>query len=524
MDSDSKDRDDWKKFSDAKNAKMFVIGHPYFNKSLTLDVENRLMHYFTGAPNISALHNRRTNPQNRYFTQEQFDEVFSSIWRQLRSYDKKLFPTERIIKDSALFKASPFHKLTQEQIDAKREIYEAIQFSLEREGTGHLILVKGEAGAGKTVLLSSLFYELFQDQQAQGDPFAFQDLDAYLLVNHDEQLTVYEAIARKLGLVKKNDNRVSRPTRFINNNSEEHPVDVVLVDEAHLLWTQGKQSYRGKNQLVDLMKRAKVVVAVFDENQILAANQYWEPETQAKLMSTQPREITLKNQMRMDAAPETVEWVRGIVDQQFVGTLNLNANGQDSANFQVKVFDDPVELHEAVKEQASKVEHGLSRLLATFDWEYTSNHQGRTFTVDVGKLSLPWNKETERELNKTEKRAIANLAWAEQKHTVNEVGSTFTIQGFDLNFAGVIIGPSVKYRDGRVVFDPSASKNKSATNRRTLLDGSKLSVAERLLRNELNVLLTRGVHGLYIYAVDKELQRALKQATNPTYFTGSGDA
>lgn len=40
-------------------------------------------------------------------------------------------------------------------------------------------------------------------------------------------------------------------------------------------------------------------------------------------------------------------------------------------------------------------------------------------------------------------------------------------------------------------------------------DGSKINVSEQLLENELNVLLTRDVHGLYIYAVDDELRNAL---------------
>ncbi|EQC72703.1 hypothetical protein HSISS2_201 [Streptococcus sp. HSISS2] len=39
-----------------------------------------------------------------------------------------------------------------------------------------------------------------------------------------------------------------------------------------------------------------------------------------------------------------------------------------------------------------------------------------------------------------------------------------------------------------------------------------MNYGEILLRNELNVLLTRGVNGLYIYAVDEELQQALKNA------------
>ena len=75
----------------------------------------------------------------------------------------------------------------------------------------------------------------------------------------------------------------------------------------------------------------------------------------------------------------------------------------------------------------------------------------------------------------------------------------------------MIIGPSVKYRDGKLIFDKQASKNKKATNQRTWKH-QKIDVSEELLRNELNVLLTRGVHGLYIFAVDEELQQALLRA------------
>ena len=104
------------------------------------------------------------------------------------------------------------------------------------------------------------------------------------------------------------------------------------------------------------------------------------------------------------------------------------------------------------------------------------------------------------------------MSWAEQEHTIYEVGSTYTIQGFDLNYVGVILGPSVKYRDGKIVFDPSCSKNKKAVQNRTLSDGTKQNFAQTLLRNEINVLLTRGVNGLYIYAQDEELREALKHA------------
>ena len=92
----------------------------------------------------------------------------------------------------------------------------------------------------------------------------------------------------------------------------------------------------------------------------------------------------------------------------------------------------------------------------------------RYWEVMIGKWHKPWNRELESELTRKEKRAIKGLAWAEQPQTINEVGSTFTIQGFDLNYAGVILGPSVKYRNGKVIFDPSESCNEKAIRNRYL--------------------------------------------------------
>lgn len=263
-------REDWKSLAESYSAEMFIIGHEYFNKSLTLDIENRLMLYLSSVENINQLYNRRSNQQNEYFTSEYFEEIFTKVWKELHKKNSKLFPVENVIKDSAIFKASPFHKLTKEQINAKEEIKAKIIETLNTGLDGQLIFVTGAAGSGKTVLLSSLFYDLFQGIEDEDGQYNLEELDNYLLVNHDQQLTVYQQIAKKLNLITKQKNdRVGKPTSFINRYSPENKVDVILVDEAHLLWTQGKQSYRGSNQLIDLLDRAKVVVAVFDLDQVL---------------------------------------------------------------------------------------------------------------------------------------------------------------------------------------------------------------------------------------------------------------
>lgn len=510
---DTKVRDDWAELGNSRTASMYVVGHELFNKSLTLDVENKLMLYMTGLDHVRRLNNRRTNAQRNYYTQEHFDEIFDSIWRGLRQRDKKLFPDVEVIRNSALFKASPFHKLTDEQQRAKQQILDrAMQLLREETADGELILVKGEAGAGKTVLLSSLFYEFFQAQDEDESPFSFQNYDAYMLVNHKEQLTVYQEIAKKLGIEKREGERVFKPSTFINlmkNNGSK--ADVVLVDEAHLLLTQGNQGYRGKNQLRDLLSIAKLVIVIFDKKQIMAANQHWEPD---ELLNLEVRAgagniIELKNQIRMQAATSTVSWVKSIVEEGILRQLPKDDKGYD-----LQVFDSASAMHRKIKERAQDQSRGLSRIVATYDWYWHSKapEGGGTWNVTIGDFSLPWNNELKRHFTRSQTSAIANKAWAEQEHTIDEVGSTHVIQGFDLNYVGVILGPSVKFRNGRVVHDPLETSNKSAARRRTLASGEKKSLVENLLKNELNVLLTRGVKGLYIYAVDDALREALAEA------------
>lgn len=509
---DPKKREDWESLANSDDSKMYIIGHDYFNKSLTLDIENKLMMYMSSIDSVQSVYNRRTNQQKEYYTVDKLDEIFSKIWRKLRNKNKTLFPVEKIIKDSALFKASPFHKLSDEQIQAKDKVILKIMEALTRNQSGELILVAGEAGSGKTVLMSSLFYELKQLAQEESENIVLQEANSYLLVNHEQQLKVYQQIANKLGITsKKVPNLVSKPTTFINNHTPEEKADVVIVDEAHLLWTQGKQSYRGKNQLYDLMERAKVVVAVFDINQVLTTEQYWEEEELLTLeheANLKGNFIRLENQMRINASQSTINWIRSMIDDRKINPILKDIKGYD-----LKIFNHPEELYQAIRKKAKDENSGISRITATFDWEYVDKRKPEKddyWRVKIGNWSLPWNLQLPQ--MKEQKRKNRNLSWAEQEQTIDEVGSTFTIQGFDLNYAGVIIGPSVKYRNGEIVFDRSFSQNKKATRQRTLKNGKKEQFSDMLLKNELNVLLTRGVNGLYIYAVDEELQKALLNA------------
>ena len=498
-------RDDWRDFATSSTTKMFVIGHNHFNKSLTLDIENRLMLYLSSVDNVTRVQNRRGNPQNEYYTSDELDSIFSKIWRSLNKKNQFLFPAESIVRNSAIFKSSPFHKLTTEQIKAKNEIIFKITSALSKNEFGTLILVKGEAGAGKTVLMSSLIDDLLNSDDTE---FIRENNTINLVVNHDDQLSVYKEIEKKLewksGL---NLDVTMKPTQFLNAlKKQDVDAGIVVIDEGHLLLTAKNQAYQGGNHLKDILSKSKVVVLVYDDNQIMNKSQIWVDDSFLTLQHHAKQSgnlIELNNQMRIKASESTVSWIRKIVDERIITKLKKDKN------YDIQIFNSPKELQDAIKLKDKNQHLGISRLIATYDWDYSSQSKPIDkdyWCVEIDDWSCPWNRELHRD------KKDSKLSWIEQPQTINEVGSTFTVQGFDLNYAGVIIGPSVKYRNGEVKFDISASKNKGAVQNRKLDNGEMRNFGVDLLKNELNVLLTRGVNGLYIYAVDEELQAALKKA------------
>lgn len=170
---------------------VYFFGHKLFHKSLTLDIENKLIDFFL-AMETAHTHNGRGNAQGYYFGDDSVDDIFSMIWRELRKDNPDLFLTEASIKKSAIYKASPNHRLTKDQKAAKQLIIDRTVDAILTGKTNQLIFVEGEAGTGKTVLTSSAFYGVIENELLQS-----LDLSCYMLMNHEEQRNVYKNMARQ---------------------------------------------------------------------------------------------------------------------------------------------------------------------------------------------------------------------------------------------------------------------------------------------------------------------------------------
>ena len=95
------------------------------------------------------------------------------------------------------------------------------------------------------------------------------------------------------------------------------------------------------------------------------------------------------------------------------------------------------------------------------------------------------------------------------------MGSIHTIQGYDLNFAGVVIGRDLSYDPiaGKITFQRDSYFDTKGKEDNPRL-GLKFSDSELLeyVVNIYRVLLTRGIKGTFVYVVDPKLRNFLASA------------
>ena len=472
-----------------------LIKHEKFNRSATFHLETKLINYFLGDEKYILQNKSKTQNDftHNYYEKPYYDdEVFKEVWKMLLA-QKLVNQDLHVIENKDIFKLSPFKELSLEQLDLKEKVLEFCekQIQVPEQAYGSLLVIEGEAGVGKSVVLSSIFNTI---QERTKEPNSnLKDTENYLVVHHEEMYKTYQGIAKKVKHLKSKD--FSKPTPLINKLKKENKkVDILLVDEAHLLLTKQDvwKNFKDDNHLEELLKLAKIVIIIFDKNQILKIKSFWNEKaiTRIKKLAPSVEEYKLTNQFRMQAPSDVMEWVNELKEK------NVTNFPKQSDDYEFKVFETMKEMHEVVKERNE--EYGLSRVVSTFD--YLHMKDGETYYVKEsnGDYQLPWNTTS------------SKYTWAEKPETIDEVGSIYTVQGFDLNYVGVVLGPSVQYDDEKeeLVIDYTLYKDKEAYAGMGTIENVP-EAKEQIVLNSINVLLKRGIKGLYIYASNEKLRQKL---------------
>lgn len=493
-----------------------------FNKSVCLDLESYLIRLLAGDGRFQVLNRNEGITNADYYGREGYQATFRAIFDDL--LERGLFTRPvRDIENSDLFKLSPFKALTQDQAIAVDDILSGLFEDLD-VGTSSRIVIQGDPGTGKTVVAIYLM-KLLSDikhadlsQQVDGDSL----LSEFFVPGYPELLEDF-----KVGLVvpqqslRKSIQRVFRQTPGLHRSqvltpfevgNRDEQFDLLIVDEAHRLNQRAAQAAGPLNSMfkninLRLFGRDDPEITQLDWINKQSQNQLYlvdgaqsvrpadlPPAAIEGLVDTARgarRHYQLTSQMRVRAGQDYVGYIRGVLD----GTVTTR---ESFTGYDLRMYDDLGDLRAAL--MVREHEEGLARLLAGYAWKWTSKNDHDAIDIELDGLRLQWNS--------------ADVDWVNTPDSVDEVGSIHTIQGYDLNYAGVIIGKDLRYdvASDRIVFDRRNYHDpRGTTNNRLLGITYTDDDILQFVRNIYAVLLTRGVLGTYVYVCDPPLRAHLRR-------------
>ena len=242
-------------------------------------------------------------------------------------------------------------------------------------------------------------------------------------------------------------------------------------------------------------------VFLLDEFQVVRPGEQGTVDDIEKASADRGIEVTkidLDAQFRCGGSEEYVLWVKRLLGLEPGGPIRWTGD----AGFDVEVADSPYEMEAYL---ATKLEGGYSaRMAAGYCWPWGDPQPDGTIPADVriGDWAKPWNLKGDRSVG----GAPAAALWATDPAGFGQVGCVYTAQGFEYDYAGVIFGPDLVWRDGGWIAVRSANKDPDFKNRAKVSDED----FDRLVRNVYKVLLTRGMRGVSLYSTDPQTLKHLR--------------
>lgn len=495
-----------------------VVFDDRFNASACLDLESFLIRLLGGDGKYDLLNLNEGITNQDYYQRTEYNETFKEVFEELRArgYFERTIPQ---IENSDLFKLSPYKALNTEQGIAVLDIMEGLVKDLET-GNRTLAAIQGDPGTGKTIVgiyLMKLMRDLATfdpTDEIDGDSM-FSDLFAQGNREHFEGLRIGLVVPQKS--LRQSIRRVFKKVPALRGAAVLTPYDVadavedfdvIIVDEAHRLTQRAAQSHgtltkrygeitrrlfgtddHSINQLDWIRKRARHTILLLDTAQSVRPADI-EPEVFEKVLdeaSAQKRLYPLQTQMRVKGGKEYLEFARAMISDDPPEAI------PELEEYELELFDDLGAMHERIRER--NAEHGLARLVAGYAWKWRSKNRSGEHDIELDGVSLDWN--------------VSDVDWIASKTSLEEVGSIHTVQGYDLNYAGVIIGPDLRIdpktgllaADRANYFDTKGKSNNTMRKRPTT-DEDLL----RYITNIYRVLLTRGMRGTYVYVCDPLLR------------------
>jgi uncharacterized protein len=284
--------------------------------------------------------------------------------------------------------------------------------------------------------------------------------------------------------------------------TEANAFDALVVDEAHRLNEKsGLYGNLGENQIKEIILSSWSSIFFVDDDQVVTLSDIGhtaELDKWAKSAGAEVTHLQLASQFRCNGSDGYMAWL-----DNMLGIRETANDTLDPKEFDFRVIDSPNELHKLIAERNAV--NNKSRVVAGYCWDWVSKKNPDQYDVVVTEheYAKRWNLDKDGSL------------WIMAPNSIDEVGCIHTCQGLELDYIGVIIGPDLIARDGRLITEPKARSkmDRSIRGWKKMMkadpDGTRERV-DRIIRNTYKTLLTRGMKGCYVYCVDNKTQGYLK--------------
>jgi DUF2075 family protein len=462
-----------------------------------------------------------------YYQRALYQAKVDEIWNKL---NQALLTKHNAstIRNSNLFKYSPFNTLTPEQEQVSQEILLNAINCLESDETGTSVL-SGKAGTGKSIVLIHMMYTLmsamrvtYNDEDLTPD----EQLELGSRITLSNKIRDYVKLHGHLKIafvvpmtsIRKTFKAVFSASRVAGLKSSmvigpqevlKKDYDVVFVDESHrLARRKGITSYGSfdeacaelgldpmvATQLDMIQKKSKYSVLVYDGCQTVKASDLTPEQFQCSLdlRTRTALRFTLQTQMRCEGGQSYLQYLDKIFQVNQGDLCGVE-------NYDFKIWDNPNRMIEDIR--GKDRDFSLCRVVAGYSWRWKSKGcdtieqaiRDGVEDIELDGRKYVWN--------------MSNQEWILRDGAVNEIGCVHTTQGYDLNYVAVIFGREIDYDDesGSIVIDRSKfydSKVKDGVDDETL---------KQYIINSYKVMMTRGIKGCYVYACNPGLQNYLKR-------------
>jgi DUF2075 family protein len=372
-------------------------------------------------------------------------------------------------------------------IDDQKIVFETALQLVDRaitEKKKQVLIVEGGPGTGKSVVAINLLARLTGNQKL-----------VHYVSKNSAPRSVYAEKLKGYRTKSSIDNLFKGSGQY--HGERPNQFACLLVDEAHRLNEKsGLFSNLGENQILEIIQSAWCSVFFVDENQRVtlkdigskASIREW-----AQKQGAMVHEMALESQFRCGGSDGYLAWLDQVLQIRDTANTDLNDVG-----YEFGVCDSATELRNLMVEKNNQPKT-KARLVAGYCWKWNSKTDASAYDIvyPAEDFQMQWNLASDSSL------------WIMKEESINQIGCIHTCQGLEIDYVGVIIGPDLLIRDGKVVTDPSkrASSDKSVFGWKKLMKEEPLRAAAELdliIKNTYRTLMTRGMKGCYIFSDDEE--------------------